>query len=321
MKEREKFVPPYPLKTPVLFLIFKRLDTTKQVFEMIRQAKPPKLYVAADGPRDWIEGEAERVKAVRDYVMSNIDWSCEVKTLFREKNLGCGRAVSEAISWFFENEEMGIILEDDVLPSLSFFWFCEKLLEKYKDNKVIGAISGCNFQDGIWRGDGDYYFSIYNHVWGWASWRDRWESYDFAMESFRDNSFIDELFDNKKARRYWKRIFAKMKKHEIDTWDYQWTFTLWRNKQLAILPNLNLVSNIGFGEDAAHTKDYDSKFLNLRRFEIDVVELKHPRYIVRNMEADEYTFRRIFAPLPIIIRILNKLRRLRDGIVKVLYTV
>ncbi|MCX7759372.1 MAG: nucleotide-diphospho-sugar transferase, partial [bacterium] len=120
MDKNTPFMPFYPLKTAVLLLTFKRLDTTRQVFEMIRKAKPPRLYIAGDGPRDWVEGEKEKVKAVRDYVMNNIDWNCEVKTLFRDKNLGCGRAVSEAITWFFEHEEMGIILEDDTVPSLSF---------------------------------------------------------------------------------------------------------------------------------------------------------------------------------------------------------
>ncbi|MCS7029805.1 MAG: nucleotide-diphospho-sugar transferase, partial [Bacteroidia bacterium] len=200
-------MPPYPLTTAVLFLVFKRLDTTKKVFEVIRKAKPPRLYIAADGPRDWVEGEAEKVKMVREYLMNNIDWDCEVKTLFRDKNLGCGRAVSEAITWFFEHEEMGIILEDDTVPSLSFFWFCEELLKKYKDDKRIGMISGNNFQDGIKRGDGDYYFSIYNHIWGWATWRDRWEGYDFELDSFKDDKFIEELFVNKKAIKYWKNIF------------------------------------------------------------------------------------------------------------------
>jgi len=169
----EKFIPPHPLKTPVLFLIFKRLDTTKQVFEQIKKAKPPRLYIAADGPRDYVEGEAEKVKAAREYVLSNIDWNCEVKTLFREKNLGCGKAVSEAITWFFENEEQGIILEDDTVPSQSFFWFCEELLNRYKDEKKVWHIGGTNFQDGIIRGNGDYYFSALNHIWGWASWVDR----------------------------------------------------------------------------------------------------------------------------------------------------
>jgi len=301
-----EFIPPRPLKTPVLFLIYKRLDTTKQVFQVIRQAKPPRLYIAADGPRENIEGEAEKVKVVRDYVIKNIDWDCEVKTLFRDKNLGCGRAVSEAITWFFEHEEMGIILEDDCLPSLSFFWFCEELLERYKYDMRIGMISGCNFQNGIKRGEADYYFSIYNHIWGWASWANRWKNYDFSLTTIKDTKFIDDIFADKKANKYWKNIFVKMKNHEIDTWDYQWAFTLWSKKQLTIIPNVNLVTNIGFGEDATHAKSGSE--LSIPAYEL--ILKNHPSNIERDIEADDYTFRRVYAPKPIWVRVVNKIKRI-----------
>lgn len=306
MKQVEKFVPPSPLKIAVLFLVFNRPDTTKLVFEEIRKAKPPRLYIVADGPRENIISETEKVKAVRDYVMANIDWDCEVKTLFREKNLGCGKAVSEAITWFFENEEMGIILEDDCLPSQSFFWFCEELLERYKDDKRVGMISGDNFQNGIKRGDADYYFSIYNHIWGWASWSDRWSNYDAELKHIEDSYFIEKLFTNKKAVNYWKTIFKKMKKKEIDTWDYQWTFTLWKNRQLTILPNLNLISNIGFNQEATHTKEL-TDYANLKRYEF-IVD-KHPEEVAQDLEADDYTFEKHFAIKPFHLRAKNKLKR------------
>ena len=131
-----------PLITPVLFIVFNRLDKTRQVFEAIRQARPPFLYIASDGARFNKEGELEKVQAVRDFIIQNIDWKCEVKTLFRKKNLGCKYAVSGAISWFFNNVDQGIILEDDCLPSKSFFWYCEELLEKYKHDNSIYLISG-----------------------------------------------------------------------------------------------------------------------------------------------------------------------------------
>ena len=151
------FTPQHPLKTAVLFLIFNRPDTTKQVFEAIRKSKPPRLYVAADGPRTDKSGEAEKVEQVRRIAMQ-VDWNCEVKTLFREENLGCGKAVSSAITWFFKNEEEGIILEDDCLPNQSFFWFCEELLERYRDDMRIMAVSGDNFQKGLARNEFIYYF-------------------------------------------------------------------------------------------------------------------------------------------------------------------
>ena len=114
-----------PLSTAVLFLVFNRLDTTKEVFKAIRKAKPSRIYIASDGPRKIKNNEADKVKEVRSYIINNIDWQCDVNTLFREENLGCKIAVSTAIDWFFDNEEQGIILEDDCFPSQSFFWFCE----------------------------------------------------------------------------------------------------------------------------------------------------------------------------------------------------
>lgn len=306
MKIVDKFVPPHPLKTPVLFLVFNRPDTTKQVFEAIRKAKPPRLYVAADGPRENKPGEAEKVEAVREYVMNNIDWECEVKTLFRDKNLGCKYAVSGAITWFFENEEMGIILEDDCLPSQSFFWFCEELLEMYKDDMRIGMISGDNFQKGIKRGEADYYFSVYNHIWGWASWANRWKNYDVNLNHIKDSSFIDEIFENKQTKNYWKAIFNDMKQHKIDTWDYQWTFTLWSKKQLTILPNVNLIKNIGFGVDATHTTTV-SELADMEHYEM--VLTTHPREIKRDLEADDFTSRLMFERKSLVERVVSKIKR------------
>lgn len=302
-----EFTPPHPLNTAVLFLVFNRLDTTKQVFEAIRQAKPPRLYVAADGSRQTKKGEEEKVKAVRDFVMSSIDWECEVKTLFREQNFGCKMAVSGAIDWFFENEEMGIILEDDCLPSESFFWFCEELLERYKDDMRVGIISGDNFQKGIKRGEADYYFSLYSHIWGWASWANRWKNYDVMLNHIKDSSFIDDLFEDKKVRKYWHNVFEEMKQQKIDTWDYQWTFTLWNNKQLTVLPNINLIKNIGFGADATHTTS-ESELSNMEHF--DIVLKKHPKEIKQSLKADDFTGKMMFQKKSFFVRIVQKLKRI-----------
>jgi len=203
-----EFIPPSPLRTPVLFLVFNRLDTTKKVFQVIKKAKPPRLYIAADGPRETKEGEAERVKAVRDYVMSNMDWECEVKTLFREKNLGCGKAVSEAITWFFENEEMGIILEDDCLPTQSFFWFCEELLIRYKHEEKIMQINGSSFLPNIDIKE-SYFFSKYNHIWGWASWRRAWKHFHMQYPNWEDRFEKLHSFHLKAEKEYWRKTFRK----------------------------------------------------------------------------------------------------------------
>ena len=156
------------LKTAVLFLVFNRPVTTMQVFEKIRQIKPQRLYVASDGPREGYNGEIEKVAKVRE-IATKVDWPCELRTLFRDNNLGCKKGVSTAITWFFEHEEQGIILEDDCVPHLDFFTYCENLLNFYSEEKKISVITGDNFQNGKWHGDGSYYFSKSNHYWGWAS--------------------------------------------------------------------------------------------------------------------------------------------------------
>lgn len=300
-----QLIPLQPLKTAVLFLVFNRLDTTKQVFEEIKKAKPPRLYIASDGARAAKEGELSRVKAVREYITNNINWKCEVKTLFREQNLGCKYAVSSAITWFFENEEQGIILEDDCLPSQSFFRFCEELLNRYKNDMRVWQISGDNFQNGIIRGDGSYYFSKYNHIWGWATWTNRWKKYDVEMNHIANDSFIRNIFSEKEAIECWGNIFRKMKNKEIDTWDYQWTFTTWINNGLTVLPQKNMISNIGFGADATHTVLHDSKLSNMLNHEVE--QIQHPSFILPNREADNYTFDHLFSAPSLLKRIQNKL--------------
>jgi len=295
-----------PLQTAVLFLVFNRLSTTKQVFEAIREAKPPRLYIAADGAREAKDHEDKKVQEVRNFIISNIDWDCEVKTLFRKNNLGCKMAVSGAIDWFFNQEEMGIILEDDCLPSQSFFWFCEELLLKYKDNMRVGQISGDNFQKGMVRGDADYYFSIYNHIWGWASWANRWSKYDVDLKTIDNASFLKNIFNENSTIRYWSNIFDTMKQKQIDTWDYQWTFTMWHHKFLTVLPNKNLVANIGFGEDATHTM-VENEFSNLTAG--DIYLSKHPQNIVENKEADLFTTKLMFSKPSIIVRVIRKIKR------------
>lgn len=303
----KNFTPPHPLNTAVLFLVFNRLDTTKEVFQALRQAKPPRLYIGSDGSRPSKDGEIEKVNAVRDYILSNIDWDCNVKTLFRDNNLGCKMAVSGAIDWFFEQEEQGIILEDDCLPSQSFFWFCEELLERYRDEMRVGMISGDNFQNGTNRGDGDYYFSVYNHIWGWASWANRWKNYDVELNTISNPNFINKIFQNRNPRKYWKKIFKLMKNKLIDTWDYQWTFTLWNQNQLTIIPKVNMISNIGFGVDATHTSE-DNEYSRLSTS--NLILNNHPIQVKQNIEADDYTSKIMFKHINVIDRAVNKIKRL-----------
>ena len=303
MKIVDKFVPPHPLKTPVLFLVFNRPDTTKQVFEAIRKAKPPRLYVAADGARETKEGEAEKVKAVRKYIMENIDWECEVKTLFREQNFGCKMAVSGAIDWFFENEEMGIILEDDCLPSQSFFWFCEELLERYNDDERIFLISGYNKQNSWKKETNDYFFSQFGGIWGWASWRRAWSHYDIAMkdiDAFIEQNHFQNLLGKKLGKIRQDSIYNSIVVNNMDTWDYQWAYARHKNSGMACVPSVSLIENIGFGEDATHTFGHNTD--NVKKHEIKW-PLKENRFIVADRKYDELFIR----PVNIFSKIINKL--------------
>ena len=275
------------MKKPVLFLIFNRLDTTQRVFEEIRKAKPPRLYLASDGARDNKEGEKEVVQKTRDFVLNNIDWDCEVKTLLRDKNLGCGPAVSRAITWFFEQEADGIILEDDCLPDPSFFKFCEELLEYYKDNKKIMHISGDQFVPNFNNG-ASYYFAVNMHCWGWASWADRWNKYEFDLSDYNEKN-VEKFSKNKAVQEYWRNILLMVKNKQINTWDYQWMFSIIKNNGLCINPSVNLISNIGFGENSTHTSDKNNLLANMPNFEIK--EVVHHREIKIDEYAVDYIFK------------------------------
>lgn len=283
--------------TPILFLIFNRPDTTKQVFESIRKVRPNKLYLAADGPRASKLGEVDLCMQTRN-IVSQIDWDCEVKTLFRDENLGCKIAVSSAIDWFFENEEQGIILEDDCLPHESFYDFCETLLNYYKFNERVMHISGDNFQNGTIRGNGTYYFSNYNHIWGWATWRRAWKNYQVDLDFLTENEIqilIDKQFETNKERLFWKQIFNKVIGSTIGTWDYQWTYAIWKQNGLSILPNKNLVANIGFSASGTHTSGIDILGLsNMETFSIP--NIIHPTEIEINKKADKFGLDHYFNP-------------------------
>ncbi|WP_305908264.1 hypothetical protein Q9L42_011480 [Methylomarinum sp. Ch1-1] len=295
------------MRSAVLFLVFNRPEPTTQVFEAIRQAKPPRLYVAADGPRPDREGEAVRCEEVRR-IATDVDWPCEVVTLFREKNLGCKYAVSGAITWFFEQEEEGIILEDDCLPAQSFFGFCDELLKKYKYDKRIGHISGYNhFPNRVF--DCDYFYSLFPGIWGWATWADRWKDYNVIL-SINPNvidALENRLYD-KKMYCYWYKIFNSI--NDIDTWDYQWCFTLLTQGYLSIRPSKNLVTNIGFGNDATHTKTFDKNIFDNKADDVKYINIKGPRFYVTNKKDDKMFFsKRLDKPLieKIICKIKNAL--------------
>lgn len=284
-------------QTPILFLIFNRPDSTKLVFESIRSIKPAKLYIAADGARKHKVGEDLLCKDTRS-IIDLIDWECEIKTLFRNENLGCKIAVSSAIDWFFENEEQGIILEDDCLPNESYYNYCETLLNYYASDERIMHISGNNFQDGNVRGNGSYYFSNYNHIWGWATWKRAWKAYNVDLSFLTETeieTLIEKQFDTKKERLFWNNIFKKVINKTIGTWDYQWTYAVWKNNGLSILPNKNMIANIGFNNNGTHTSGVDILGLsNMKTFSIS--NIIHPTEIEINKKADKYGLDHYFNP-------------------------
>jgi hypothetical protein len=291
----QSFSPPGPLQTPVLLVIFNRPETTALVFEAIRKAKPPRLYIAADGPRPSVIGDQERCSTARA-IVKKVDWECDVKTLFHDKNLNCGVAPSTAFTWFFKHEEAGIILEDDCLPSQSFFWYCEELLQRFRYDDRVMHIGGNNFLNG-WRKDIDYsyYFSRSGHIWGWATWRRAWQEFDFEIKFYKrlaKDQYFNNFFLNWPEKFYRLRKFKKTAAatKQINWWDYQWDFTRYINSGLSIVPQVNLVKNIGFNEMATHTRNGKSNDAKLEAQEINV-PLSHPPFILWDKESDMRYFK------------------------------
>lgn len=295
------------METPVLFLIFNRPDTTKQVFDRIRQAKPRYLFVAADGPRIDRPADEEKCLTTRK-ITENIDWPCEVQTLYRDQNLGCRLAVSSAISWFFEKVEEGIILEDDCLPHPDFFSFCRLMLETYRTNREVMHITGGNFQFGRIRGEASYYFSRIAHIWGWATWRRAWKQYDVDMNDypvFLRNRERSGFFADIESEKYWLFYFDRVYK-KAGTWDYQWTYAVMKNKGYCIIPNVNLISNIGFGNQATHAEKKTDPVANMPTQPLGPII--HPVAIKFNQEADLFTIREAFPTPNIFTRLITKIK-------------
>ena len=275
---------PKPFTKPVLFLIFNRLDTTKKVFEQIRKVKPPRLYIASDAPRPERAGEAAAVAATQKWVLDHVDWPCEVQTLFRKKNLGCKRAVSSAITWFFNQEPDGIILEDDCVPSQSFFWFCSELLDKYRNHPKVGHIAGYTppLDYGI---PESYYFARQMYCWGWASWADRWAHFKADWQNYRP-AMIKKMSKRKKFQDHFLHVLNEMKKiSSFNSWAYHWAFQLADEGKCCINPTRNLVSNIGFSgtqslevEPGLGTKTYE------------ITALVHPKKVAFNDKINEQNY-------------------------------
>lgn len=274
--------------TPVIFLIYRRPDLTAKVFDAIKKAKPTQLLVVADGPKSQNETFlCQKARAVTE----QIDWNCEIQRNYSEVNMGSRRRVRSGLDWAFSQVNEAIILEDDCLPHHSFFRYCQELLNYYRDDERIWCISGNNFQDSQKRGGGSYYFSNYCHCWGWATWRRAWQQYDDNLSNwpiFKKGRYLESILDSELEIQYWQEIFERLyNSPDPPNWDYGWTFTCWQNSGLTVLPNINLVSNLGFRSDATNTT-ITSKNAELPTG--DIGEIKHPGFIIRDHVADQYTF-------------------------------
>lgn len=288
------------LSTPVALFVFRRPETTRRVFEVIRQVQPQRLYVVADGPRPNIDGETATCAAVRR-IVERVDWPCDVERHYSSTNLGLRQRVISGLSWVFDQVDEAIILEDDCLPHPTFFSFSQELLARYRDEPRIAMISGNNFQGGIRRGKASYYFSVFNHIWGWAAWRRSWRNFDADLCQWpilRKEGFLDEWLEDPVAIHYWTDAFdfIHRRKELWNNWDYQWTFSCWAQRQYTVLPNVNLVSNIGFGEDAT-SGIRESPVGNLP-VEAMPFPLLHTPITQVDREADRFSQEKLFgAPL------------------------
>jgi hypothetical protein len=295
---------------PVLILAFNRPELTRRALEAVRAAQPAQIFVAVDGPRADRPAEAQAVEAVRRLAQS-ID-GCEVRTLFRERNLGCKLAVSQAITWFFDQVEEGIVMEDDCVAHPSFFRYAAELLERYRDDERVLMVSGDNFQPGGPRTPYSYYFSRYTHIWGWASWRRAWRLYDHSMSAWpelRRGEWLLDVLGDRDAVKYWTRIFDDTHGERNTSWGYRWMFAAFRHSGLSILPNVNLVSNIGFGADGTHTLTAEDPHAALPVREM-AFPLQHPPYMIQDRRADMQTQKTMFAYPGLLRRAAGRAQRL-----------
>lgn len=267
------------LETPVVLLIFNRPDLTARVFEAIAAQQPRRLLVVADGPRN----EAERELCEQTRAVIQVDWDCEVETNYADENMGCKMRVSSGLDWAFSRVEEAIILEDDCLPAPDFFIFCAEMLERYRNDKRVMHISGDNFVP-LSDSSVDYGFSRYVHVWGWATWRRAWLHYDVTATRWplEREKLLASCADKNEVR-YWNAAFESVFRGELDTWDYQWGLACWLQSGLAVVPRVNLVSNLGFRADATHTTN-ESGLANLPAHEFFVED--HPASVKRDEFAD-----------------------------------
>ena len=296
-------------KFPIAYVIFNRPGHTRETFSVIRAQRPTKLFIIADGPRAGYPTDAQRCAETRA-IVDQIDWPCEVHRNYADQNMGCKSRVSSGLDWVFEHVDAAIILEDDCVPNVDFFNYCDDLLVRYAEDIRVWVVTGNNFQDGKKRGEAAYYFSKYNHCWGWATWRRAWQHYRVDMPfwpAWRDSAGWLNKTSDRAERDTWTNTFDRVYRGEIDTWDYQWTACVWYYGGLTATPNVNLVTNIGFGPDATHTVTNNDQ-AGLPVFPLG--RLTHPQKIEANAHADRWVFDHNFGGLTHPLRFRNRVKSL-----------
>lgn len=297
------------MQSAIAFIIFKRPDTTRKVFEVIRRMKPRKLLVIADGSRSNQRGEAEKCAAARD-VIDQVDWDCEVFKNYSDINLGCAKRVSSGLDWVFSLVEEVIILEDDCVPHPTFFRYCDELLEYYKDDERVMSVCGLSVPPSFRRDSFSYCFSRYQRCWGWATWKRAWQYYDHEMKLWPqvvEEALLSEFLSDRQTVSFWHKKFWQVYRNEIDSWAYRWMFSCWLQSGLSVLPNVNLIANIGTTSEATNTVN-DSFAAQLCAHEMSF-PLRHPTCMVRDRQADRF-IQRTRHSAGIAYRIENKLKRL-----------
>lgn len=287
----------FELGTPVAFFVFNRPDTTAQVFEQIRAAEPPELFVVADGPRAECAEDAGRCVAVREIVEA-VDWNCAVHRLYRDTNVGLPEAVYEGLDWVFEQVPEAIVLEDDTVPNHGFFRFCEALLDRYRDDDRVMMINGTNRLETWKAARQDYHFVTYQGVWGWATWRDAWRLYDPGMRAWTDGAARERIrqhLEDPERYEYYRRRFQRSYDGVSPAWSRMWRFAVLANEGLCAVPSRNLVTNVGFDERAVHTTDPEAELAALPRQELSF-PLEAPERVEPDRDYERTCYERFRQP-------------------------
>jgi hypothetical protein len=281
-------------KIPILILAYNRDDKLRKLIKVIKKINPEKLYFNCDGPKN--KNDILKVIKVKRTILE-INVSKKKYTKFNKINLGCKKSVQSGIDWFFKKEKMGIILEDDCIPHLNFFNYCKLLLEKYQNNKKIFAISGFNYLDSNKFGDGDYYLSKYFLCWGWATWRGSWSKINkniTFLPVWKKNNFLFKYHQNILEAKYWSIILEKTYQKKIDTWDYAFLASMWKNKAHCILPNYNFIKNIGFDENSSHSRYAKLVLPNMSNSLKKISNFKTPSVLESYQESDKILLKKLF---------------------------